>query len=103
MDIRAAFLQGNILDRYLYMKPPEDQRMEGWLWKLNNSLYGLNDDSRKFWLKLKDTLVKLGLKIIPVDEAFYYLYEEGEFQGAVLTHADDLILAGSIYLIYREN
>ena len=39
--------------------------------------------------------MKFGLKIMAGDEAFYYLHEEGEFQGAVLTHVDDLILAGS--------
>lgn len=37
--------------------------------------------------------MKLGLKIMPGDEAFYYLREEGELQGAVLTHIDNLILA----------
>ena len=31
---------------------------------------------------------------MPGDEAFY-IHDEGVFQGAVLTHIDDLILAGS--------
>ena len=29
MDIKVAFLQGNTLDRDVFMKPPEDQRIEG--------------------------------------------------------------------------
>ena len=65
-----------ILDRDGYMKPPEDQRVEGYVWKLKKPLYGLDDASRKFWLKLKDTLVSVGLKIMPGDESFYYLQEE---------------------------
>ena len=63
--------------------------------KLNKLLYRLDDASRKFWLKLKGTLMKLGLKIMLGDETFCYLHQEGELQGVVLTHIDDLILAGS--------
>ena len=59
MNIKAAFLQGNILNRDNFMKPQEDQRIYGWLWKLKKPLFGLEDTGRKFWLKLKDTLKKL--------------------------------------------
>ena len=33
MDIRAAFLQAKTLDRDVFMKPPEDQRVEGYMWR----------------------------------------------------------------------
>ena len=46
--------------------------MDRWLWKLQKPLYGLDDASRQFWLKLKDTLKNLGLKVMIRDEAFYY-------------------------------
>ena len=62
------------------------------IWKLKKPLYGLDDASRKFWLRVKEVLKKIGLKVMEGDEAFYYLHEEGELQGAVLTHVDDLIL-----------
>ena len=62
MDIRAAFLQANRLDREVFMKPPEDIRKEGKIWKLLKPLYGLDDASRKFWLKVKETLSELGLR-----------------------------------------
>lgn len=35
------------------------------------------------------------------DEAFYYLHEEGEFQGAVFIHVEELILAGSMDFIEK--
>ena len=35
------------------------------------------------------------------DEAFYYLHEERELKGVVLTHVDDLILAGDSQFIER--
>ena len=56
MNIKAEFLQGNILNRGVFMKPQEDQRIYGWLWKLKEPLFGMENGGRKFWLKLKDTL-----------------------------------------------
>ena len=46
-------------------------------------------------MKLKDTLITLGSKVMPGYEAFYYLYENEHLKGAVWTHVDDLILAGN--------
>ena len=34
-----------------------------------------------------------GLKVMPADEVFYYLHEDGKLIGAVLTHVDGVILA----------
>ena len=65
-EIRAAFLQAKILDRKLFFKPPEDKRIDGWLWKLKKPLWGLDDDSRNFWLKFRDTLNNLCLKLMIV-------------------------------------
>ena len=42
LDIRVAFLQAKILDREVYMKLPEDQRVDGYVWKLKKPLYGLD-------------------------------------------------------------
>ena len=101
MDIRAAFLQGKVLDRDVFTKPPEDPSIDGWLWKLKKPLYGFNDANRKVWPKLKQTLKSLGLKVMIGDEAFYYLHEKGELKGEVLTHVDDLILARDFQFIER--
>ena len=41
-------------------------------------LYGLDDASRKFWLKVKETLIGLGLRTVPGDEAFYFKNTNGK-------------------------
>ena len=46
IDIRAAFLPVKTLDREVFMKHPEDQRVEGYLWKLKKPHYGLDDTGR---------------------------------------------------------
>ena len=77
------------------MLPPADIRKPGVIWKLKKPLYGLDDASRKFWLRVKEVLKRVGLKVLEGDEAFYYLHRDGELIGAVITHVDDFTLAGT--------
>ena len=101
VDIRAAFLLAKTFDREVFVKPLEDQRKEGWLWKLKIPLYSLDDASCMFLLKGKGTLFSLGLKIMPRDAAFHYLYEDGCLQGAVLIHVDDFTLTGKANILEK--
>ena len=94
LDIRAAFLQSKTLDRDVFIKPPGDIKKPGVIWKLLRPLYGLDDASQKFWLRVKEILITMGLKVMDGDKAFYYLHKNGQLQGAVLTHVDDFNLAG---------
>ena len=54
VDIRAVFLQSRTLVRYVYMPPPADIKKPGIIWKLKKTLYGLDDASRKFWLRVRE-------------------------------------------------
>ena len=99
VDIWAAFLQAKRFDREIYMKPPEDIQKPGFIWRLKKPLYGLDDASRKFWLKIKEIFLELGLKVIDGNEAFYYMHEEGELKGAVQTHLDIFSLAWTADLL----
>ena len=51
--------------------------------------------SRKFWLRVKEVLLEIGLKIMEGDKAFYYLHQDGELMGIVITHVDDFTIAGT--------
>ncbi len=95
MDIKAAFLQANELDRDVYVEPPSDVKKEGVLWKLVKPLYGLKDASRKFWLRMKKIFEDGGLKTVKGDEAFYYKFDGEKLEGMVLTHVDDFSMAGT--------
>jgi hypothetical protein len=94
-DIRAAFLQSENLDREIHVEPPKDLKEEGKLWKLVKPLYGLQDASRKFWLKVKKVLKKYGLLLVIGDEAFYYIMKNGRLVGMILTHVDDFFMSGT--------
>ena len=42
------------------MEPPAERKKENVIWKLQKSVYGMNDAGRKWFLKVEDTLTKLG-------------------------------------------
>ena len=90
-----VFLQAKVFDREIFMKPHEDFRMPGTIWKLRKPLYGLDNASRKFWLKVKEVFLDLGLRVMDRDEAFYYLHEDSDLKGVVQTDINDFFLAGT--------
>ena len=102
VDIRAAFLQAKGLEREVFMAPPKDIQKPGILWKLRKPLYGLNDASRKFWLRVKELFAGLGLQRLEGDEAVYYKQDKnGELEGMVSTCVDDFDLAGTKSFVER--
>ena len=80
-------MQARGLDREVYIEPPKDIKKEGKIWNLKKPLYGLNDVSRKFWLKVREVFNEYGLKILKGDEAFYYRYDvESYLDGMISSH-----------------
>ena len=91
-DIKAAFLQGAVLDREVYVRPPLERRRRGILWKMIKRAYGFVDASRGFYLELKKVLEELGCIMSRLDPAlFLYFGEHAVLQGLLLAHVDDLI------------
>ena len=79
-DITGAFLQGEKLDRDVFVQPPPDiwKKEPGVLWKLNKSLYRLSDASRNFYYRVRPILEKSGFVISGQDEAFFYKFADDE-------------------------
>ena len=76
------------------MEPPKGVKKEGKIWKLKKPLYGLNDVSRKFWLKVRELFDECKLRILDGDEVFYFRHDEkGNLEGLVSSHVNDFILA----------
>ena len=91
-DIKCAFLQGEKLERDVFVRPPKERRVNGVLWKMETSVYGLQDASRGFYLELSNTLKGLSCVQSQYDSALYYWYDEnGKLEGMLATHVDDII------------
>ena len=56
IDVTAAFLQGSDLDREIFVKPPKEAKMDGYLWKMKKAAYGLYDASRRWWVKVMEVM-----------------------------------------------
>jgi len=95
-DIKSAFLQGNELDRDIYLRPPkESDTPENMLWKLKHCLYGLKDGARQFYLSVKEELLRLGFKQCDLDPAMFSLQSDGKLNGIICCHVDDFLHAGN--------
>ena len=95
IDICAAFLQAEALNREVFIRPPKDVSKDGKVWKLLKPIYGLEDASRKFWLTVRRIFRDEGLVPITGDEAFYIKRENDNLVGCVITHVDDFLISGT--------
>ena len=102
-DITAAFLQGKPIQRPLLMKVPHTgiptEDGSGYALEPGNyimaltHIYGSRDAPRGFWLELRQAMLNEGLR--EIEPALYALSSaEGELQGLVVTHVDDILWCG---------
>ena len=63
VDIKAAFLQGNCIEREEFLRPPKEVGMNEILWLLKKAAYGLSDTSRIWYLRVVEELNKLSVLI----------------------------------------
>lgn len=96
IDIKAAFLQGESIDRDIYLKPPKEFD-NGSLWKLKKTVYGLCDAARSWYFRVKDVLLKIGMKMCSLDQALFFLFSNGVLSGIICIHVDDFCWAGTDY------
>ena len=93
-DIKSAYLQGELLERKIYVRPPKEARAEGKLWLLLQGAYGIVDGGRLFYLKLSKKLIELGMHRMHSEGAIFSYVKNGKLHGVIATHSDDLIIAG---------
>ena len=79
-DVTSAFLQGNCIEREVYIKPPPEwDGGEDLLWKLKRCLYGLNDAPRAWYERVLQLLIESGGKASLYDAAVFLWHENNTF------------------------
>ena len=58
VDVQAAYLQGDEINRNIYLKPPKEYD-EGQLWILRKTVYGLCDAARAWYLRVQGEMESL--------------------------------------------
>ena len=94
IDVKSAFLQGQELDRLVFVKPPKEVKTNK-IWRLKKCLYGLKDASRKWYDIVKKTLIDLGCTLSKTDPAIFVFKKDGIVSGVLGTHVDDFLFAGT--------
>ena len=96
MDVKNAFLQGELEDE-VYMRPPpgmESMVKPGNVLRLRKAIYGLKQSPRAWYHKLSSTLNGRGFVKSEADHTLFTLTSQ---QGiiVILIYVDDIIITGS--------
>lgn len=94
MDIKAAYLQGNSIDRMVCLRPPPEYA-NGKLWRLRRTVYGLCDAARHWYMRVKDQLLSLGAKMSSLDSALFLWDKNRNVEGVICVYVDDFLWAGT--------
>ena len=94
IDIKAAFLQGDEIDRELFVIPPKEANTTN-IWRIKKCIYGLGDASRKWYNSVKAYLLSIGLVMSKADPALFYYHNDNNLIGMIAIHVDDFLWSGT--------
>src|SRR6185295_15360731 len=96
MDVKTAFLNGNLTED-VYMMQPEgfvDPSNAGKICKLRKSIYGLKQVSRSWNIRFDEVVKGFGF-IKNEEEACVYKKESGSSVAFLILYVDDILLIGN--------
>ena len=104
-DVKSAFLKGEFFEdgeRELYIcnikRVAADEPVlpfgDRGLARLRKGVFGLADSPRRWYLRLHKSLTALGWKRTAMDAAMWVLYDGDRLCGMIISHVDDLLMAG---------
>ena len=95
IDIKSAFLQGKLLQRSVFITPPNEALTSDKLWKLQKCVYGLNDAALMWYFSVWEELERFGCKRSSIDYGMFTWYEHNVLCGIMLSHVDDFLWSGT--------
>ena len=92
IDIKSVFLQNKNVDRVVYVKPPKEADCQDTTsWKLNTTIYGLNNASKSCYFNVKKGLIGLGAIVCKSDPAVFIWHIQSKVNELLCTHVDDFV------------
>ena len=104
-DIKSAFMKGEEFgpnERILYLanvktRAPDEPRLpfpEAGLCRVKKGVFGLADSPRRWYKRLCKSVQHHGWQLSALDSAMWFLWEGSKLEGILISHVDDLLLAG---------
>ena len=99
-DIKTAFLSGDEDIRNIFISPPDDVRQmlnldHETVLRLRKAVNGLVNAPKKWWDRLKTSLIKHGFTSCALDPCAFALRKIGKIHGVLGVHVDDVIGGGN--------
>ena len=85
------FFRGNKLKDLSILLEFQKQNI---VWKLKTCIYGLSHAIRKWYLRMKDELCKLGFQCIKFEPSLFYYRNSNHLDGIIITHVYDFCWGG---------
>ena len=98
-DIKTAFLSGDQDVRNIFISPPDDVRQmlnvdHETVLRLRKTVYGLINAPKKWWDRLKKSLIQHEFTSCALDPCAFVLRMNGKIHGVLGVHVDDVIGSG---------
>ena len=99
-DIKTAFLSGDEDVRNIFIAPPDDVRQilnvdHDTVLRLRKAVCGLVNAPKKWWDRLKKSLIQHGFTSCSLDPCVFVLRKSGKVHGVLGVHVDDMIGGGN--------
>ena len=99
-DIKTAFLSGDEDVRNIFISPPDDVRQmlnldHETVLRLRKAVCGLVNAAKKWWDRLKKSLIEHGFTSCAPDPCAFFLRMSGKIHGVLGVHVDDVIGGGN--------
>ena len=99
-DIKTAFLSGDEDVRNIFIAPLDDVRQmlnadHDTVLRLRKAVYGLVNAPKKWWDRLKKSLIQHVFTSCALDPCVYVLLKSGKIHGVLGVHVDDVIGGGN--------
>ena len=99
-DIKTAFLSGDEDIRNIFISPLDDVRQmlnldHETVLRLRKAVYGLVNAPKKWWDRLKTSLIKHGFTSCALDPCAFVLRMSGQIHGLLGVHVDDVTGGGN--------
>ena len=104
-DASTAYLQSQGVSRLLILRPPRPPPpgiSPLSLLRAKGSIYGTRDAGRSWWRKLYRVLLSKQWVMSKLEPALFFLYEDKNLTGILISHVDDLYCSG-IGKLYEES